>query len=42
MKLPYNEMLLKLKERINKRLTESKQIIRFYDKIVDLETALIK
>lgn len=31
-----------LKERINKRLTESKQVIRFYDKVVDLETALIK
>lgn len=31
-----------LKERINKRLTESKQIIRFYDKIVTLEEALIK
>lgn len=31
-----------LKERINLRLTESKQIIRFYDKIVTLEEALIK
>lgn len=31
-----------LKERINKRLTESKQIIRFYDRIVTLEEALIK
>lgn len=31
-----------LKKRINKRLTESKQVIRFYDKAVDLETALIK
>lgn len=31
-----------LKERINKRLTESKQTIRFYDKIVTLEEALIK
>lgn len=31
-----------LKERINIRLTESKQIIRFYDKIVTLEEALIK
>lgn len=31
-----------LKERINKRLTESKQIIRFYDKVVTLEEALIK
>jgi deoxyribonuclease (pyrimidine dimer) len=31
-----------LKERINKRLTESKQIIRFYNKIVTLEEALIK
>ena len=31
-----------LKERINLRLTESKQIIRFYDKIVSLEDALIK
>jgi hypothetical protein len=31
-----------LKERINKRLTESKQTIRFYDKVVTLEEALIK
>jgi hypothetical protein len=31
-----------LKERINKRLTESKQIIRFYDRVVSLEDALIK
>lgn len=31
-----------LKERINKRLIESKQIIRFYDRIVTLEEALIK
>jgi deoxyribonuclease (pyrimidine dimer) len=31
-----------LKERINLRLTESKQIIRFYDKVVKLEEALIK
>lgn len=31
-----------LKERINQRLTESKQVIRFYDKIVTLEEALIK
>lgn len=31
-----------LKERINKRLTESKQIIRFYDRVVTLEEALIK
>lgn len=31
-----------LKERINLRLTESKQIIRFYDRIVSLEEALIK
>jgi deoxyribonuclease (pyrimidine dimer) len=31
-----------LKERINQRLKESKQIIRFYDKIVTLEEALIK
>ena len=31
-----------LKERINTRLTESNQIIRFYDKIVTLEEALIK
>lgn len=31
-----------LKERINLRLTESKQIIRFYDKVVTLEEALIK
>lgn len=31
-----------LKERINQRLTESKQIIRFYDRIVTLEEALIK
>lgn len=31
-----------LKERINKRLTESKQTIRFYDRVVTLEEALIK
>jgi len=31
-----------LKERINQRLTESKQVIRFYDRIVTLEEALIK
>jgi deoxyribonuclease (pyrimidine dimer) len=31
-----------LKERINLRLTESKQTIRFYDKVVTLEEALIK
>jgi hypothetical protein len=31
-----------LKERINKRLTESKQVIRFYDRVVTLEEALIK
>lgn len=31
-----------LKERINQRLTESKQIIRFYDRVVTLEEALIK
>jgi deoxyribonuclease (pyrimidine dimer) len=31
-----------LKERINQRLTESKQVIRFYDKVVTLEEALIK
>lgn len=31
-----------LKERINQRLRESKQPIRFYDKIVPLEEALIK
>lgn len=31
-----------LKERINLRLTESKQIIRFYDRVVTLEEALIK
>jgi deoxyribonuclease (pyrimidine dimer) len=31
-----------LKERINLRLTESKQIIRFYDRILTLEEALIK
>lgn len=31
-----------LKERINQRLTESKQPIRFYDRIVTLEEALIK
>jgi deoxyribonuclease (pyrimidine dimer) len=36
------ESRILLKERINKRLTESKQVIRFYDKVVDLETALIK
>jgi len=31
-----------LKERINLRLTESKQIHRYYDKIVSLEEILIK
>jgi deoxyribonuclease (pyrimidine dimer) len=31
-----------LKERINLRLTESKQKIRFYDRVVTLEEALIK
>ena len=31
-----------LKERINLRLTESKQTIRFYDRVVTLEEALIK
>jgi len=31
-----------LKERINHRLKESKQVIRFYDKVVTLEEALIK
>lgn len=31
-----------LKERINMRLSESNQTIRFYDKIVPLEQALIK
>ncbi len=31
-----------LKERINLRLTESKQVIRFYNRIVTLEEALIK
>lgn len=31
-----------LKERINSRLNDSKQIIRFYDRIVTLEEALIK
>lgn len=31
-----------LKERINQRLTESKQVIRFYDRVVTLEEALIK
>jgi len=31
-----------LKERINQRLTESKQVVRFYDRIVTLEEALIK
>jgi deoxyribonuclease (pyrimidine dimer) len=31
-----------LKERINTRLTNSKQIIRFYNKIVTLSEALIK
>jgi hypothetical protein len=31
-----------LKERINKRLTESKQTIRFYNRVVSLEDALIK
>lgn len=31
-----------LKERINIRLTNTKQVIRFYDKIVSLEEALIK
>jgi len=31
-----------LKERINSRLTESKQVIRFYDRIVTIEEALIK
>lgn len=31
-----------LKERINQRLTESKQTIRFYDRVVTLEEALIK
>ena len=31
-----------LKERINLRLTESKQVIRFYDRVVTLEEALIK
>lgn len=31
-----------LKERIYKRLTESKQTIRFYDRVVTLEEALIK
>jgi hypothetical protein len=31
-----------LKERINLRLTESKQVHRYYDKIVSLEEILIK
>lgn len=31
-----------LKERINIRLTNTKQIIRFYDRIVSLDEALIK
>lgn len=31
-----------LKERINQRLSESKKPIRFYDKVVSLEEALIK
>ena len=31
-----------LKERINQRLSESKKPIRFYDKVVTLEEALIK
>lgn len=31
-----------LKERINLRLTNTKQVIRFYDKVVTLEEALIK
>jgi deoxyribonuclease (pyrimidine dimer) len=31
-----------IKERINLRLIQSKQVIRFYDKIVTIEEALIK
>lgn len=31
-----------LKERINQRLSESKKPIRFYDRVVTLEEALIK
>ena len=31
-----------LKERINLRLTESKQIHRYYDKVVSLEEILIR
>ena len=31
-----------LKERINLRLTESKQVHRYYDKVVSLEEILIK
>lgn len=39
---PSNEVREILKERINKRLTESKQVIRYYDKVITLEEALIK
>lgn len=31
-----------LKDRINQRLKESKQVIRYYDKVISLEEALIK